>query len=673
MTKQQLGVCYYPEHWPASRWPQDASMMREIGISKVRVGEFAWSRLEPAPGAYDMKWLRQAIDTLGAAGLEVVLGTPTATPPKWLVDSLPDMAPLDAQGRARKFGSRRHYCFSHAGYAQECDRIVTRLAEEFGEHPAVVAWQTDNEYGCHDTVESYSEAARAAFRLWCEAKYGSIASLNEAWGNVFWSMELSGFTEIELPNLTVTTPNPAHLLDFQRFSSDQVAAFNRRQCEIIRRYSPGRAILHNFMGAFVAFDHFTLSRDLDLAAWDSYPLGFLERSPRSEAFKARQRRIGDPDFQAFHHDLYRACGRGRWQVMEQQPGAVNWAPWNAAPAQGALRLWSFEAFAAGAETVSFFRWRQAPFAQEQMHEGLLLPNGDPGPAFDAVAEIARELDALNAKVETERSKVALIFDYESAFAWNIERQGQDFDYFELMLSFYRGLRRLGLSIDIAPATPQAVEERRLVVIPALFCADESFVEALANSSAALLIGPRSGAKTPNFQIPSELPPGRLQRLIDVKAHGVESLRPGSDVAVEGGGAFAGWREFLRLGADVFRRSKPPTAKRRWRRAACVFISRDGPTTRCSRGPCDLCWRERRSSASTCRRTFACATTGRCVISSITDLTPSTSPPSSATRNCCWVKKFLRPAASRLLPTLSGELWVSSGYVMTIALHFVIRR
>lgn len=124
------------------------------------------------------------------------------------------------------------------------------------------------------------------------------------------------------------------------------------------------------MGDFTAFDHFNLCQDLDIASWDSYPLGFLERSPKSDKFKQEYMRIGDPDFQSFHHDLYRGCGRGRWWVMEQQPGVVNWAPWNPIPAKGSVRLWTHEAFAAGAEIVSYFRWRQAPFAQEQMHEGL---------------------------------------------------------------------------------------------------------------------------------------------------------------------------------------------------------------------------------------------------------------------------------------------------------------
>jgi beta-galactosidase len=550
MTPQRLGVCYYPEHWPESRWAEDAAMMKGIGLSFVRIGEFAWSRLEPRPGVYDFDWLRCAIDTLHGAGLNIVLGTPTATPPKWLVDRMPDMLALDVLGRPRKFGSRRHYCFSHEGYARECQRIVERLAKTFGTHPGLVAWQTDNEYGCHDTVESYSSAALCAFRRWCATKYGAFDVLNKAWGNVFWSMELASFEEIELPNMTVAEANPAHRLDFQRFSSDQVVAFNRRQSEIIRRYAPQHTILHNFMGSFAAFDHYALSRDLDAAAWDSYPLGYLERSPRDEKFKARYMRVGDPDYQAFHHDLYRTCGRGRWWVMEQQPGAVNWAPWNSAPAEGAVRLWTFEAFAAGAETVSYFRWRQAPFAQEQMHEGLFLADGEPNEAYHVVARISEELDKLGARVEAARSQVALVFDYESAWAWGIEPQGQDFSYFELALSFYRGLRRAGLSVDIIPPTPEAVADRKLILLPGLFAPTAQFVEAVAKSGATLLIGPRSGSKTQDFQIPPHLPPGCLRALVDVRVRRVESLRPGAKIAVADAGCFERWREYLILGENV---------------------------------------------------------------------------------------------------------------------------
>ena len=81
-----LGVCYYPEHWPEDWWAADARRMRDLGIAYVRIGEFAWSHYEPRRAEFAWGWLDRAMETLGGAGLKIVLGTPTATPPKWLMD-----------------------------------------------------------------------------------------------------------------------------------------------------------------------------------------------------------------------------------------------------------------------------------------------------------------------------------------------------------------------------------------------------------------------------------------------------------------------------------------------------------------------------------------------------------------------------------------------------------
>ncbi|WP_193178561.1 beta-galactosidase [Oricola nitratireducens] len=555
--KQILGVCYYPEHWPDERWDEDARMMADAGIARVRIGEFAWSRIEPQPGGYDWDWMDRAFETLAAHGLGIVLGTPTATPPKWLVDSMPDMIALDRNGNPRGFGSRRHYCFSHRGYRRECARIVTDLAKRYGRHPALAAWQTDNEYGCHDTVESYSRAALEGFRDWLSQKYQSPDALNRAWGNVFWSMEYRSFEEIGLPNLTVTEANPSHVMDFQRYSSDQVVAFNRLQTDIIRAHSHGVPIAHNFMGRFTGFDHFAVSRDLDIASWDSYPIGFLDRDTSDEENKRHYLGVGDPDNQALHHDLYRTCGQvrngeseGRWWVMEQQPGPVNWAPWNPAPFPGAVRLWAWEAFAAGAEVVSYFRWRQPSFAQEQMHEALLLPDGEPNEAFEVCCRVSRELESIGAIAAPKRQDVALVFDYESAWAWKIQPQGRDFSYIDLVMRFYRALRQCGVSVDVVPPDPGAVSDRRLVVVPGLFAGTQALIDALVAGDATVLLGPRTGSKTADFHIADGLPPGPFRRLIDVNVRRVESLPPFASVPLADGGRFDGWREFLVPGNGV---------------------------------------------------------------------------------------------------------------------------
>jgi len=522
-----LGVCYYPEHWGVEKVEEDFRRMKELGIEYVRIGEFAWSRIEPERGRFNWEWLDRTLEAAERMGLKVILGTPTATPPKWLVDEHPEILPVDREGRVKNFGSRRHYCFSSQVYREEAKRIVSIVAGRYGKHPAVVGWQTDNEYGCHDTVRCYCPRCRKAFQKWLERRYeGDIDKLNRAWGTVFWSQEYRTFEEIELPNLTPAGPNPSHLLDYYRFASDQVMEFNRLQVEIIRELSPGRFVTHNFMAGFTDFDHYKISKDLDFASWDNYPLGhtlvFLRAKGES---KNPFNRVGHPDIISFSHDLYRGVGKGRFWVMEQQAGPVNWAPYNLWPAEGAVRLWTWQAFAHGAEVVSYFRWRQAPFAQEQMHSGLLAPDSSPSQGYQEVKQVFEELKGVDLS-EPVKSEVALVFDYETAWVFSIQPHGEGVNYLDLVLRFYSALRGLGLNVDIVSAD-SLLDGYRMVVVPSLAIVREEALENFKKYSGVLVIGPRSGSKTETFQIPEEMPPGLLKEIIPVEVKRVESLGTGN--------------------------------------------------------------------------------------------------------------------------------------------------
>ena len=500
----ELGVCYYPEHWPEDMWISDAQSMYKNGIRWVRIAEFAWSRIEPEPKKFDWKWLDKAVDILGNAGLKIVMCTPTATPPRWLINQMPDMLAVDQNGRKRKFGSRKHYSFSHKGYQKESQRITQAVAERYGNNSFIQAWQTDNEFGCHETTYSWCQSSLQEFRNWLKVKYQSIEKLNEEWGNVFWSMEYSSFEDIDLPNLTVTEANPAHHFAFRRFSSDQVKNFNSQQVKIINQFSPNRPVSHNYMGHFVEFDHYKVSEDLDIAAWDSYPLGFLQnmqsiaREDKKLLFECYN--IGDPDFQAYHHDLYR--GMGRLWVMEQQPGPVNWAKYNPIPLPGAVRMWTWEAFAHDAEVVSYFRWRQAPYAQEQMHAGLMHCDNSPAMGSKEALQVSKEIQEIELP-PTEKAEIALIHDYEACWMTEIDGQTQDFHYTRLMLDFYKSIRINGGSLDIVGKNTDFTGYK-LIIIPSFVHLDEEIFSRITLSGAKILAGPRTGVKTNGFQIPHNL-------------------------------------------------------------------------------------------------------------------------------------------------------------------------
>ena len=552
-----LGVCYYPEHWPESMWAQDAKEMSELGLRYVRIGEFAWSRIESRDGVYSFGWLDRAIETLAAAGLEVIMCTPTATPPKWLIDKYPDILPVDINtGTTRGFGSRRHYDFSSANYFDEAMRISEILAKRYGEHPAICGWQTDNELACHDTTHSGSNSAKAAFHDWCKARYKTIEKLNADWGTVFWSMEYQRFDQIELPILAVTETHPAHQLAYRRFSSDQVIKFHNKMIEVIRQYAPNRFVTHNFIPMVdTQTDNYALAEHLDFVSYDNYPLGrsdmfFKDKS--SKEFKPYMR-TGHPDFASYDFDQSRGVSKNNFWIMEQQPGPVNWAHHNPRPEKGMVRLWSWQAFAHGADCVCYFRWRQAPFAQEQMHAGVKRNDNSKSAAWDEIEQMRNELQAVNFSIEDEvNTRVAIISGTTNQWVSEIERQGDSYNHQQTEFAYYSALRQLGLVVDFI-STDHDFNQYDLIVAPCLPIVDDAFITKCQNTKAHMVFGPRSGGKTDELSLAPNLPPGKLQTLLPIKVLSTETIRPDcSEQLSYKGRTFESrcWREELAITKEV---------------------------------------------------------------------------------------------------------------------------
>ncbi len=553
MSRLELGVCYYPEQWDPALWRDDAARMVEMGLDWVRIAEFTWGLIEPRRGQFEWDWLDEVIGILGEAGLRIMMCTPTAAPPKWLIDAYPEILPVGGDGRVRGFGSRRHYCFSSDIYLNEARRIATEYALRYGQNPYVRAWQIDNEYNDHDTVLSYSMAARDGFRRWVRDRYGSIETLNQTWGTVFWGAQYSDFDQIELPYALVAQPNPSHALDFMRYSSDRVRLFNKTQVDVLRAHSPGRDITHNFMAGSFEFDHHAVASDLDIVGFDSYPLGNLLGSPLSDTDKHRYLRTGAPDYQGFHCDLYRSQGRGRMWVLEQQPGPVDWAERNPSPSDGMIRLWTWAAYAHGAQAVMFFRWRQAKFAQEQFHTALLRSDGSPDQAAIELAQVVEDRAALPEATQDKKARVAILLDYASIWAAESLPNDDAFPNAQIFRDWYSALRGLGMGLDFV-GPEDDMDGYGLIVLPQCMIVSTALAKKLETSSAKLLIGARSGSMTPDMHSPDTLAPGVLAALTGVRVLRVETLPDLADEAVQMGDApplsFTGWREIVETDAEV---------------------------------------------------------------------------------------------------------------------------
>ncbi len=531
----QLGVCYYPEQWPQERWPTDAALMRQAGISLVRIAEFAWAAMEPREGQFTWDWLDRAIEVLAGEGLRIILGTPTASPPPWLCRKHPDIPPVDAQGRRRRPGSRRHYCPNSAAYRQHTARIVEAMASRYGSHPAVVGWQIDNEFGCHGTARCYCETCAIAFRHWLEDKYRTINDLNEAWGTIFWSQTYRDWDEIDPPNLTVAEPNPSHVLDYYRFSSDAYVAYQHIQLSVLKSLiSDAQFVTTNFMSQFTDLDYHDLARPLDLVSMSSYPTGHAEPSPGlympHESRPAYAHDVGDPFVTGFAYTLMRGFKQHRpFWVMEQQCGNVNWSAYNTAIRPGTVRLWTWHALASGAEAVLYFRWRAGLYAQEQFHSGLFHHDASPAAGY-ADLEAMKAERALMAQIASSphEAQVALLLDYDSLWAIQLQPHHRDFDYMRHLFVYYRALQRLGLPADIV-STDADLSPYRVVIAPTAALATEQLagsLKAFAQAGGSVLLGVRSGCKTRSNRF-TDLPlPGVLRDLVGVTVRDWHSLPPG---------------------------------------------------------------------------------------------------------------------------------------------------
>jgi beta-galactosidase len=512
------GCDYYPEHRPESFWEDDARRMQEAGFNVVRIGEFAWARMEPTEGQYDWEWLDRAIDVLYRHGMRVVLGTPTAAPPPWLTTAHPEVLPRDRYRRVRHAGSRRHYCPNSPTYQEYTRRIVTAMAERYGSDERVVGWQIDNEFGCHDTGLCYCDVCAARFREWLKDRYGSLDGLNEAWGTVFWSAIYRSWDEIPLPWAAPAEHNPAHLLDFLRFGTDSFRRYQQLQIDILREHAPGQFVTHNYMPFHSReLDFYDLAAPLDFVSWDNYH--FYGATPAIVAAT---------------HDLYWGMkGRNYW-VMEQQVSQVNWAPYNPVfrPGEVGLKVW--QAVAHGADGILYFAWRSTTRGAEIYHSGLLDYSNRPTRGYEEARRIGQTLRHLAPYLEgsVPVAEVAVLHDYASRWSLDIQPHHRDLAddeaFGRALMGPYQALWARNVPVHILRAAPETdLSAYKLVVLPALNLVGPELAQRLADyvqGGGTLLATARTGFKDEYGRVPGQ-PPGHLADLMGVMVEEFDSLPP----------------------------------------------------------------------------------------------------------------------------------------------------
>ncbi len=515
----RIGADYYPEHWEPSRWETDVEMMKKAGIQVIRIGEFAWSLYEPHENKYEFDWMDRAVTYFGNAGIKIVMCTPSATPPKWMCDKYPEIFQDDIHGNPKIFGTRKHYCFNSTLYREKTKVLVEMIAKRYADHPAIEAWQIDNELGWANTTRCYCKKCADRFQVWLKDKYGTIDNLNQAYGTVFWSQIYNSFEEVIIPKAgacydtchDTQGQNPGLLLDYYRFSSDSVIGFMNESVDVIRQYSK-KPITTNLLDAAVnsgtGIDYFKLSRDLDFVSWDNY-IEF-QWGIAQDAAVSRD------------HALLRSYKKQPFWVMEQQSGPCGWSKMGPAPTPGKLRLWTYSAVANGADTVVYFRWRACPFGTEEYWHGILNHDGKPNRRYKEISKVGKEMEALSKVYGAlqPKAKVAIVKSFDSEWSHSIHKHVENFHYDNLLLAYYKAFYNMGIAVDfVAPS--EEISSYALVLAPALLMVTEDEkknLENYAKNGGNLLISFRSGIKDIFNNMLMETVPGVFSEMAGVEVY-----------------------------------------------------------------------------------------------------------------------------------------------------------
>lgn len=536
-----FGADYYPEHWDKSEWKEHARLMREANINTVRIAEFAWGRLETEENKFDFSWLDEAIDILASEGIKVILGTPTAAPPKWLVNKY-DILMCDKYGRPRGYGSRRESCGNNTYYIERSRIIAEKLAEHYGNNPNVIAWQIDNEFGCHGSTVCYCGHCKREFALWLKNKYGDIDNLNKTYGTVFWSQEYADFDDVILPAYTscegtygdLRAHNPSLELDFCRFSSDTWVKYQQMQIDIIRKYSD-KPITHNMMGHFSDIDYYKLGENLDVVSWDNYPDNQWGNS--------------EYEYVSMAHEIMRGVKDKNFWVMEEQSGPCGWDKFGGTPRPNQIRLWTYQAIAHGCEGMVYFRFKAALFGMEQYWFGILDHDGVPRRRYYEVQRTGEEIQRLANLFEGAENKtdVLIVKSYENVWSHRIKEHVSGFDYNNLLYVYYKANNNLGTN-PVCGGESMICGKYKVIYMPAYVMVSDELRERLEDyvkNGGTLVLTYRSGVKDVYNNMLSETLPGKLRSLAGITVEEFDS----SPVEVDLTGGFGKstlWRDVLKM-------------------------------------------------------------------------------------------------------------------------------
>ncbi len=478
------GAAYYNEYMPGdqdARLQKDVAMMKAAGLNVVRMGESTWSLWEPEDGRFEYAWMDRVVDAMGNAGIKVILGTPTYSVPAWMAHQHPEILADRISGgyfggptEPAQYGMRQNMDTDSPAYRFYAERLIRHIVAHYKDNPTVIGWQLDNE------TASYEAANRdvfIGFQHYLEKKFVTPEALSKAWFLNYWGENLHTWEDLPTRNGAQST---GYKLEWSRWSQMRVTDFLDWQSRLVRECAGARQFITTDYGGMMKRDvnEEAIATSLDVVADNIY-------HGSQDHF--------DGAAQSIQGDFSRSLKHANFLVTETNAQSTDWTSAHQYPPyDGQLREDVYTHLSNGANMVEYWHWASIPANQETYWKGVLSHDLEPNRAYAEVSRTAHELEKIGPHLVGLKihNDVAILWSRDSANAigfmaftssgpqWSFA--GPTADYSSLVQQIHHSLYDLNVSADFVFPETKDFSTYKLLIVPALYIADDALLERIAD-------------------------------------------------------------------------------------------------------------------------------------------------------------------------------------------------
>jgi len=457
------GAAYYPEYMPHERLDKDVELMKQAGISVVRIGESSWGLWEPEDGRFEYAWMDRVVDRMQKAGIKVIMGTPTYSIPAWMYKKHPEIVMTRLDGKTITYGMRQNADLLNPTYRFYCERIIRKLAEHYKDNRTVIGWQIDNETPPGGAA---NKDVQDGFVEYLQHKFKTVDELNKVWGLNYWGQRLNDWTEIP-PESGIL--NPGWKLEWQRYAQWITTDFLAWQASIVDQYKrPDQFVTQDFAGPpRPEVDEYDISKSLDIVAVNPY-----HHAPQDEY---------DGEDSSYQGDFSRSLKQTNYLVTETNADTIGWdSKSQFPPYDGQLRLDVYTHLSSGANMVEYWHWHSIHYGQETYWKGILGHDLEPGRPYQEMSRTAHELQHIGPQIVDLKRTHPVAILYSSDSYWGIEfmKFSDRENYRTILRQMYHTLYQANVGVDFVFPESTNFGDYKTIVVPPLYVASDALLNKL---------------------------------------------------------------------------------------------------------------------------------------------------------------------------------------------------